>query len=85
MTKHQWMAAMYGLDRQDDSNRCRVGATLFDHAPNLISVQTMMALLGLTEAQVRSELSRVTRRLKKYDIPCELIWKGKESVQLVRF
>ena len=31
MPRWEYMARLYGLNRRDDSNRCRVGAYAYDH------------------------------------------------------
>jgi hypothetical protein len=83
MTKNEWMAKMYGLDRRDDSMRCRVGSYVFDHGQSPLLVGIICDVLDYSEAQVRSELSRIIRRLERYKIPYQLKWHGSKTIELV--
>ena len=83
MTVNEWMAAVYGLERNDDAMRCRIGHYVRWRSPNPLRVDMICGVLNYTEDQVRSELRRIIRRMLRYSIPYKLIWDGDHTVTLI--
>jgi hypothetical protein len=83
-TIQKWMSAMYGTERKYDSMRCIIGAYMYNNLSHRTDVETIGNDTGYTEKQIRSELTRITRRLARYELPFQLKWEGNNTVTLIQ-
>lgn len=95
ISKKEFMNRIYGMDRRDDSNRCRIGAYMYDTSPNLVNINEMATTLrykseygpGLGDkfdaATCRAEIKRIERRANDWGVPVAIYWHGDEVCQLI--
>jgi hypothetical protein len=93
--KWQYMSRLYGTQRKDDSNRCRVGSYMYDAAPNPVKVNDMVEAMGTTSVYgpglgekftaniCRREINRIERRADRWGVPVTITWYGADVAQLL--
>jgi hypothetical protein len=93
--KWEYMNRLYGTQRMDDSNRCRVGSYMYDAFPNAVNVSVMVEAMGTTSVYgpglgekftasiCRREINRIERRADRWGIPVAIKWHGSDVAQLI--
>jgi hypothetical protein len=93
--KWEYMNRLYGTDRKDDSNRCRVGSYAHDTSPKMVNVHDVVQIMGtkstygpglgekFTAATVRREVERIERRADRWGVPVAVKWYGSDVFQLI--
>jgi hypothetical protein len=96
MQTYEWMNYIYGLNRRDDSNRCRTGRYVHEASPGPAHGWDMIKKFGWTSEygpglgepytmkQIRDEVGRIKRRLARDpDAPYEIVKMGLDVWSLV--
>ena len=93
--QNMFMDRLFGVDRKNDSNRCRVAAYMWQHRPHFCELAIMAMELGYTSTygggvmekfridHIQPEILRIIRRAKNRKVPFTIIKNG-NSVALVQ-